>query len=231
MTTEDIIKIIRESSLYLKADLNEDQLQSVQFNQRSYELEDLPDQQETWQKQQGNASCLYLNNRSSTEIKSYVNESKDPIVIFATVEANLEAELLVRNGSAVRSLFSTRAVDVSRADDWLRNEIGEVVVLTVIPYKEIVGENEPLSLSPTQRLFKLFGTETKDIGYILIYALIIGLLSLVFPLVFRHCGVHSGGFSLVCYILIGACILGVLATGVLQIVSSVSLNNSSEECS
>lgn len=73
--------------------------------------------------------------------------------------------------------------------------------------------------SPTQRLFRLLGTEQKDIGYIYLYALVTGLISLSLPLGIQAIfNLVSGGlvFSSV-YVLIGLVIVGVLITGLLLV--------------
>ena len=73
--------------------------------------------------------------------------------------------------------------------------------------------------SPVQRLIRLLANEKKDIGYIYLYAIVTGLISLSLPLgtqaVFN---LVSGGlvFSSV-YLLIGLVILGVLVTGLLLV--------------
>jgi ABC-type bacteriocin/lantibiotic exporter with double-glycine peptidase domain len=99
---------------------------------------------------------------------------------------------------------------------------GETWSLSLMPYKELVVEStiDRPSVTPAGRLFKLFDTERKEITYILVYALIIGLLSLALPLGLQTTieFISGGVFFSSVYILIGLVILGVLATGVLQIV-------------
>lgn len=73
--------------------------------------------------------------------------------------------------------------------------------------------------SPVQRLIRLLANEKKDIGYIYLYALVTGLISLSLPLGIQAVfNLVSGGivFSSV-YLLIGVVILGVLITGLLLI--------------
>ncbi|MFD2569202.1 ABC transporter transmembrane domain-containing protein [Spirosoma soli] len=73
--------------------------------------------------------------------------------------------------------------------------------------------------SPTQRLIRLLTNEKKDIGYVYLYALVTGLISLSLPLgVQAVFNLVSGGlvFSSV-YLLIGLVILGVIATGLLLV--------------
>lgn len=78
--------------------------------------------------------------------------------------------------------------------------------------------------SPTRRLLRLLGTEKKDIGYIYLYALVTGLISLSMPLgiqaVFNL--VSSGLVFSSVYVLIGLVVAGVLAAGLL-VVSQMTL--------
>jgi ABC-type bacteriocin/lantibiotic exporter with double-glycine peptidase domain len=83
-----------------------------------------------------------------------------------------------------------------------------------------MNANEGDTPSPVKRLFKLLGTEKKEILYILFYAILIGLISLVIPLgIQTTVELVSGGvfFSSV-YLLITLVILGVLLSGGLQVV-------------
>lgn len=74
--------------------------------------------------------------------------------------------------------------------------------------------------SPLQRLMRLLGTERKDIVYILLFAIITGLISLTLPLgiqaVFNL--VSSGMLFSSVYVMIGLVIVGVLVGGMLTIV-------------
>jgi ABC-type bacteriocin/lantibiotic exporter with double-glycine peptidase domain len=73
--------------------------------------------------------------------------------------------------------------------------------------------------SPTQRLLRLLSNDRKDIGYIYLYAIITGIISLSLPLGIQAVfNLVSGGlvFSSV-YVLIGLIIVGVLITGFLMI--------------
>ena len=73
--------------------------------------------------------------------------------------------------------------------------------------------------SPTQRLLRLLSNDKKDIGYIYLYAIVTGVISLSLPLGIQAVfNLVSGGlvFSSV-YVLIGLIIVGVLITGLLMI--------------
>ncbi|GAB3804849.1 hypothetical protein GCM10028819_37000 [Spirosoma humi] len=73
--------------------------------------------------------------------------------------------------------------------------------------------------SPTQRLIRLLTTEKKDIGYIFIYALITGAISLSLPLgtqaVFTL--VSSGLVFSSVYVMIGLVIVGIVVAGLLLV--------------
>jgi len=80
-------------------------------------------------------------------------------------------------------------------------------------------KNTELPPTPWQRLVRLLATEKKDIGYIYLYALVTGVISLSLPLGIQAVfNLVSGGlvFSSV-YVLIGLVIVGVLVTGLLMV--------------
>jgi ABC-type bacteriocin/lantibiotic exporter with double-glycine peptidase domain len=75
-------------------------------------------------------------------------------------------------------------------------------------------------LSPFQRLVNLLTNERKDIGYIYFYAIAVGLISLILPLgvqaIFNL--VKTGSVFSSVYLLMGLVIIGLLASGIMQIV-------------
>lgn len=207
----------------MKLEVNQEQLEQVRFNERFYDLEDLSEFKRDLI-EAGRKCNLFILEHSipSTQIVSFIAESKDPLLIFNRDGNDSKPELFVCERTQVRFLFSDRQVPVKEIETWLNPEDGNIILLTVIPYKDVVSDDQSASavLSPTKRLFKLLGTEKKDISYILVYALIIGLLSLALPLGLQTTieFISGGVFFSSVYILIGLVILGVLATGILQIV-------------
>jgi ABC-type bacteriocin/lantibiotic exporter with double-glycine peptidase domain len=97
---------------------------------------------------------------------------------------------------------------------------GKIRFLTVYPIENLndrVPEVE--HQTPLKRLFKMLRPERKDIGYIYIYAIVVGIISLSLPLGIQAIiGLVSGGlaFSSV-YVLIGVVIVGVIISGIMQI--------------
>jgi len=96
---------------------------------------------------------------------------------------------------------------------------GKIRFLTVYPLENINPTSEAKHLSPLKRLFRMLKPERKDIGYIYLYAIVIGTISLTLPLGIQAIiGLVSGGlaFSSV-YVLIGVVIVGVIISGIMQI--------------
>jgi hypothetical protein len=104
-----------------------------------------------------------------------------------------------------------------------RTRNGKAVYLTAFPMQSLVSADEKSvekELTPVQRLFRLLGNEKKDIGYIYLYAIVIGLISLSLPLGIQAIiNLISGGmvFSSV-YLLLFVVIGGVLISGIMQII-------------
>ncbi|MGB3617768.1 MAG: ABC transporter ATP-binding protein [Catalinimonas sp.] len=98
------------------------------------------------------------------------------------------------------------------------DEVGEVQYLTVFPMDSLVSSDEE-PLTPLKRFFRLLRIEKRDIVYIYVYAIAVGLITLSLPLgISAIIGMISGGlvFSSV-VILISLVILGVLLSGGLQV--------------
>ena len=100
---------------------------------------------------------------------------------------------------------------------------GQAPYLTAFPMESLVSTDEPTAsepLTPVQRFFRLLGNEKKDIGYIYLYAIVVGLITLSLPLGIQALiNLISGGmvFSSV-YLLLFVVIGGVFISGVMQII-------------
>ena len=95
----------------------------------------------------------------------------------------------------------------------------KIKFLTVYPIENINETVNSEHQTPLKRLFKMLRPERKDIGYIYIYAIVVGIIGLSLPLGIQAIiGLVSGGlaFSSV-YVLIGVVIVGVIISGIMQI--------------
>lgn len=100
---------------------------------------------------------------------------------------------------------------------------GQALYLTAFPMVSMVSEDEPSTsepLTPVTRFFRLLGNEKKDIGYIYLYAIVIGLVTLSLPLGIQALItlISSGMVFSSVYLLLFVVIGGVFISGVMQII-------------
>jgi ABC-type bacteriocin/lantibiotic exporter with double-glycine peptidase domain len=229
LTNQFLVRILRESALLLKHEFNAEQLFSTEINNRVYN----PDEFQEFKRDLLEAGTKIrlmlleyaLSPADFTEVlkkeKSYVlafQRSGGEVVPVIIHPGQQSGTFIQPNTSAVLPL--ERA-----SGEWLSAN-GQVIFFVIFPYQSLVseydrgGSEKSIHLSPVSRLLRLLNTERTEIIYILFYAVIVGLISLVLPLgIQTTVELISGGvfFSSV-YVLIGIVILGVLVSGALQIV-------------
>ncbi len=157
-----------------------------------------------------------------------IKEMEMPVVTFRQQSDDHVPLILYRHKKKLQQVdISTGDVyplDEQTLDELYRNQDGHIVFLGIFSYKSLVSDDpeageKQKELTPVQRLFRLLSEDRKDIYYIYIYAIFIGLISLSLPLgIQATISLVSGGvvFSSV-YVLIGLVIAGVLAVGGLQV--------------
>jgi len=223
MTTKDIIRILEEAGLQLKKGVDREQLRKVELNSRNYDQADFPEFKRDLVEAARKVDLMIVEMPvSENQLSSFIRETRDPLLVFQLESEEPQPVLLFQKGKLVLSLLSADKVEEINLKNLLKSDDGFIIALLVTSYNSITGEvaENGIPTTPLKRLIQLLGTEKKDIAYVLIYALVIGLLSLALPLGLQTTiEFVSGGvlFSSI-YILIGMVILGVLATGVLQIV-------------
>jgi ABC-type bacteriocin/lantibiotic exporter with double-glycine peptidase domain len=228
MTNSQIIQVLKEAALALRQNVDPSALQFVESNKRSYSVAELPELKRDLIEAGRRIGLLVLAYTiTKSALPGFLKEATEPVLILKTENDRVEPVLLHQTKGGIHHLLSTDGAKFSfeEVKDWQVNNLGEISCFVIMGYKSIVREynsedrrTDPLP--PTTRLLQLLLSEKKEIFYILVYALIIGLVSLVLPLGLQiTVELISGGvfFSSV-YILIGLVILGVLVTGGLQIV-------------
>lgn len=228
MTSSQIIQVLKEAALALRQDVDPSALQFVESNKRSYGFSELPELKRDLIEAGRRIGLLVLEYTiTKSALPGFLKEATEPVLILKTENEQVEPVLLQQTKGGIHHLLSTDGTKFSFEETkaWQVNNLGEISCFVIMAYKSIVREynsedshTEPLS--PTTRFFQLLISEKREIFYILVYALIIGLVSLILPLGLQiTVELISGGvfFSSV-YILIGLVILGVLVTGGLQIV-------------
>src|SRR5688572_22698214 len=229
MTSDAIIPLLREAALALRHNFNPVDLRFVDTNRRGYTLLDFPEFKRDLLEAGRKIDLLILEYQiPMNELAHFLKSSSEPILLFEIVRDNLNPILSYKKGRIIYPIAlpntEEKTVNLSSAQ-WMMNENNEMMAFVIMPFKSVVSnnstnENNEEPLSPTKRLYRLLTTEKKDIAYVLLYSIIIGLVSLILPLGLQTTvELISGGvfFSSV-YILIGLVIVGVMITGGLQIV-------------
>lgn len=231
VTNVHIARALREISLRMNHDIHVNDLTSVEANRRSYVEDELPEFKRDLVESASKLKILLIDfARPGKEIIPFVKEERCSILSFALQDNQLIPVYLSWERSSTCTFIDiNKNTDVATRDlnfdTFLRNEQGDVVFYVIQPYQNLASEygydenQAGQKLSPARRLIRLLGTERKDILYIIFYAIIIGLISLVLPLGIQSTvELISGGvfFSSV-YVLITLVILGVLFSGALQL--------------
>jgi ABC-type bacteriocin/lantibiotic exporter with double-glycine peptidase domain len=228
LNNELIIRCLREVALLMKHDISLDDIRHVEANKRTYPDEDLSefkrDLVETGNKARILLMEYYLDEGS---FKDYFLVQTTPVLTFIREDALIPVILTQKKSKITVTRFlpgetQTEKIESIEELPLLRNAQGEIDFFALFVYDSPVSlpVMEGETISPVNRLFRLLGTEKKEIVYIIFYAVIIGLIGLVLPLgIQTTIELISGGvfFSSV-YVLIGLVILGVLLSGGLQIV-------------
>lgn len=189
------------------------------------------------------ANIAFTNNSiAETNLAGFLDSITFPVILFTEkYPGDIEPILVYRNASDALEVIRYPAEEIkvypgagsllASANVYIvkEDQSGDkhTPIITSFPIKYYSGnftqdfaeEEEKMPPSPLQRLLRLLNTEKKDIWYIYVYAIVVGLISLVLPLGTQAIiGMISGGmfFSSV-VVLISIIIIGVLVSGGLQI--------------
>jgi ABC-type bacteriocin/lantibiotic exporter with double-glycine peptidase domain len=148
-----------------------------------------------------------------------------PLILFFDSKGNLLADRILAQGTQTIEgqgidfdLLKT-GEEIASAD---RQQ--KFVLVTGLAWRAMVShfyqeDDQGPTPSPVKRLMRLLGNEKKDIGYIYVYAMVIGLISLSLPIGIQSIInlISSGQFFNSVVVLISLVVVGVMISGGLQI--------------
>ncbi len=232
MNNRHIINLLHEVSQLVKVDLDSKVLQATDRLLRKYGEEDVHEFIRDVREIANDSGIVMLKKElARKDFELFVEHFDSPLIIFLKEGDELFPSIIDSNQKKKEILIlndhTKQAIDFSKVqqEHFVTNEKGEIVVVSVFQYESMVShdaredEEDTIPLSPIARLIKLLKTEKKDIYYVYIYAIIIGISSLILPLGIQAAiELISGGvfFSSI-YVLIGIIIVGVLGAGALQV--------------
>lgn len=192
--------------------------------------------------------ALLKNHIQSENLEQLIRTVHFPVLVFRRLPDNAFAPIIIYNNQrnqiqgfdfcedCIKSMKELMAIVPelitykNSPDVQLQNEI---ILITAFPLRYIMNdyydrdESQQKKMTSIQRLFRLLHGERRMIGFIYIYAIAVGIISLSLPLgIQATIGLVSGGmvFSSV-VVLIALVILGVVAGGGLQIMQISLVEN------
>jgi ABC-type bacteriocin/lantibiotic exporter with double-glycine peptidase domain len=230
LSNEHIIRILRESSLYLEHQYEAYSLRFVETNNRTYTTNEFDEFKRDLLEAGTKIRMMMMEYHLGAEtFNEFVAQEESLMLVFTRKDDTLEPVLIHTHKRKKRQITigvqGLQENDFSITTPWFTNSEGDVIFFILFAYEGLVSQYTDESesgkpISPVNRLLRLLHTERKEIYYIFIYAFIAGLISLVLPLgIQTTVELISGGvfFSSI-YVLISIIIIGTLVAGGLQIV-------------
>jgi len=230
MDSNNIIQIIRESSLLLGKDYADATLNERDVPPRSYQLDEFEEFKRDLIETGNKVRVIFLENTMPREdFSTFLKEVGIPVVVFDKNDTQISPAIIFRKNGKIKLLHLSEENTVTEftpesCQSFITDENKEIVFLGAFSYKSLVSDDveedtEARPLTPVQRFVRLLSEEKKDIINVFIYAIFIGLISLTLPLgIQATVELVSGGVVVSSvYVLIALVILGILAAGGLQV--------------
>ncbi|MFW5760075.1 MAG: peptidase domain-containing ABC transporter [Cyclobacteriaceae bacterium] len=180
---------------------------------------------------------VFLRNEiPSRHLAAHINDLEFPVLVFKKYEDGKLAPVILQlqaNKKIKAIVISDQKdgdveINSPQEDELLQNDCSEIIMLSAFSFESMVSnehkdnedDEEPNeNLTPMQRFLRLLSIEKRDIGYIYIYAVVIGLVSLSLPLGIQAIVslISSGRLFNTVVLLIIFVLLGIIITGGLQI--------------
>ncbi|MBT1707582.1 ATP-binding cassette domain-containing protein [Fulvivirgaceae bacterium PWU5] len=233
MTNNSIIRILREGGLLLKHDFDPTALRFVETNNRSYTRDQFLEFRNDLIEAGSKIRILFLEQpQPAVALPGFVKENRLPTLVFIEQPQGLVPMLMYYEKKRLR--YAVLPTDekppiigeVPDLQQLYGDAQGRAVAFVLYSYRSLVSEYAydadavPRPMHPLRRFIRLLSTERTSILYILFYSVVIGLTSLILPVGIQNTVqlVSGGVFFSSIYVLIGAVILGILFTGILQVV-------------
>lgn len=229
MTNRHIINLIREAYFILtKDDIG---LSEMDLSNRAYAIDEVVEFKRDLIEVGNRTKVIFLDQPvEGNQLSTVISEVNIPLVVIKKSESSFIPVILTKGEKGKIKVLeiggtSSRSVEFTPEfeKDLIRDIDGHIMLMGVFSYRSLVTEDEDggpaKPISPVKRLLRLFSEEKKDIFYILTYAVFVGLISLTLPLGIQATVelVSGGVFFSSIYILIALVLLGVLASGGLQV--------------
>ena len=230
MNSRLIPEIVRAFAQALDHSYNAYDLSLDEVNQRDYKPEDIKDFIYDLTEAGNEVKLVFMPNHIDKEdVDNLLEHLEFPVLLLRKRDYMMEPVMFWFTKDGIKAAVigqEQTETDTPHTlyakSEWYTDDDGKVLFMTAFPFTSMVSDsdtNADSHPSPVKRLFNLLDTERRDIGYIYIYAVAVGIISLSLPLGTQAIvGFISGGmwFNSV-VLLISLVIIGVLVAGGLQI--------------
>jgi len=237
MNSQHIDQIIRKFALSIQHNFNEFDIKESYSDKKDYSthniyefVDDLGDKA-----RKINLNIL-KNNMPLKDFELFVEQAEFPMLVFLNKSENAAEPLLItknaKGKSVVYSCLKQSEIELRISDVEKENLVtyqnnpqkelnGQIIIITCFPMEYLEDDyfNKDKIPTPLQRVFRLLRSERKDIVYIYVYSIVIGLLSLSLPLGIQAIItlISAGSVVSSTVVLMVLIIVGVIITGGLQI--------------
>lgn len=231
MTNHTLVNTIRESSKLVNLEYEASLLNEHEIGTNIYELDQVQEFRRDLIDLGNKVRLVYLDNYVSIDnFGDFIDNIKFPFVVFERAEDEFVPVLIFKEKKKLlaKRIYSKGTETLPCGKDieknLYRDREGQIILLAIFNYKSFVSQDDATleeneKLTPFKRLLGLLSEEKKDIFYIFVYAVIIGLVGLALPLGLNATvELVSGGvvFTSI-YLLITFVIVATLAAGALQV--------------
>lgn len=232
MNNKTILNLLHESANLINIDLDSRALQTADAVLRQYKASELDEFTRDLTEIGNTSGLVFLKKHTSFDkFEIFITNFDSPVILFLKENDDLVPAIIHTNDRKkmeIDKIYPDRSQRISfdqlSESSFELDHNGNLIFLTVFAYESVVGSNlgegeEDTHLSPVSRLIRLLSADKKDIFYVYVYAVIIGITSLTLPLGIQAAiELISGGvfFSSI-YFLIGIIIIAVLGSGILQV--------------
>lgn len=232
LSNDQLVRIIRETALYLRHDYDATDLRFSELNKRIYREDEFIEFKRDLVEAGNKIRLMMLEyHLPKDEFQQFLQTEDAPVLVFDNSGNNIIPSIIAKEKKKLtewvigEEISESRLLIQAETREWLTDKEGEIIFFVIAPYQSLVSEygydrdlrGQPMS--PARRFLRLLQAEKKDIFYIFFYAIVVGGLGLILPLgIQTTVELISGGvfFSSI-YVLISLVILGVLLSGGLQI--------------
>lgn len=210
------------------------QLDDIELNPKNYEIFEINQFINDLNEAGSKLRLVFLRNEiSEASLPAYLKDLEFPLVVFKRFDDKIAPVLIkyIKN-KEIKAILITEEhdegieIEAPKGNELLKNENDQVIFLSAFSFESLVSQEEQdreskeiEHLSPMKRFFRLLSLEKKDIGYIYIYAIVIGIVGLSLPLGIQAIVslISSGRLFNTVVLLIIFVLLGIIVTGGLQI--------------